>query len=98
VRPVKGPGRWSAQDHGPQRPASAEAVVEAVALALESGAWQPRELVVLTPFRAQRALIRRGLEARGIAEAAGVRVSTVHRAQGSEAPVVFFDPVDAKLP
>ncbi len=98
VRPVKGPGRWSAQDHGPQRPASAEAVVEAVALALESGAWQPRELVVLTPFRAQRALIRRGLEARGIAEAEGVRVSTVHRAQGSEAPVIFFDPVDAKLP
>ena len=96
--PVKGAGRWSAQDRGPQRPASAEAVVDAVAQALADGLWQPHELVVLTPFRAQRALIRRGLQARGIGDEAGVRVSTVHRAQGSEAPVVFFDPVDASLP
>ncbi|MBB2487544.1 AAA family ATPase [Mitsuaria sp. WAJ17] len=96
--PVKGPGRWSAQDRGPQRPASAEAVADAVAQALESGHWLPRDLVVLTPFRAQRTLLRRCLQARGIAEEAGVRVSTVHRAQGSEAPVVFFDPVDANLP
>ncbi|MGM9513499.1 DEAD/DEAH box helicase [Roseateles sp. DB2] len=96
--PVKGAGRWSAQDRGPQRPASAEALSGAVAQALADGHWQPHELVVLTPFRAQRALIRRGLQARGIGDEAGVRVSTVHRAQGSEAPVVFFDPVDASLP
>jgi len=51
---------------------------------------------VLTPFRAQRALIRRHLRLRGVPEA--VKVSTVHRAQGSEAPVVFFDPADGGQP
>ncbi|HLO95806.1 MAG TPA: C-terminal helicase domain-containing protein, partial [Burkholderiaceae bacterium] len=96
--PVHGAGRWSAQERGPQRPASAEAVAQAVAQALRSDGWQARELVVLTPFRAQRALIRRCLQALGLGEDAGLRVSTVHRAQGSEAPVVFFDPVDATLP
>jgi hypothetical protein len=86
-----------------------------VATALASGAWQAHELIVLTPFRAQRALIRRCLQARGIGECKGdrdgdsgggnghghgavVKVSTVHRAQGSEAPVVLFDPVDGAQP
>ncbi|MEY2891946.1 MAG: hypothetical protein RJA98_1854 [Pseudomonadota bacterium] len=56
----------------------------------------PHELIVLTPFRAQRALIRQCLRARGVPDA--VRVSTVHRAQGSEAPVVLLDPVDGSQP
>ena len=51
---------------------------------------------MLTPFRAQRALIRQRLRAHGIPET--VKVSTVHRAQGSEAPVVLFDPVDGAQP
>lgn len=96
--PVHGPPRWSPHDRGPQRPASAEAIATLVALALDRGNWQPHEIVVLTPFRAQRALIRRHLQAAGIDDSRGVRVSTVHRAQGSEAPVVCFDPVDATLP
>ena len=54
------------------------------------------ELIVLTPFRAQRALIRERLRARGLPEQ--LRVSTVHRAQGSEAPVVLFDPADGAQP
>ncbi len=98
ILPVSGPPRWSPHDRGPQRPASAEAIAGAVAEALAGGAWQGREIVVLTPFRAQRALIRRALQARGVDDAQGVRVSTVHRAQGSEAPAVCFDPVDATLP
>ena len=51
---------------------------------------------MLTPFRAQRALNRQRLRAHGVPEA--VRVSTVHRAQGSEAPVVLFDPADGAQP
>ncbi len=98
ILPVTGPGRWSARERGPQRLASANAVALAVRQALDSGLWQGRELVVLTPFRAQRALLRRCLQAHGVDDGMGVKVSTVHRAQGSEAPVVFFDPVDASLP
>ena len=50
---------------------------------------------MLTPFRAQRAMLRQRLAAHGVE---GVRVSTVHRAQGSEAPVVLFDPADGAQP
>ena len=96
ILPVQRDGGWSASERGPVRRESAETVAEMLAAALASGEWQPHELVVLTPFRAQRALIRRCLQARGVPEA--VRVTTVHRAQGSEAPVVFFDPADGTQP
>jgi hypothetical protein len=96
VLPVQRDGGWSAHERGPVRRESAETIATLVAAALDSGAWQPQELIVLTPFRAQRALIRRCLQARGVPEA--VKVSTVHRAQGSEAPVVLFDPADGAQP
>lgn len=96
VLPVASHGAWSAADRGPVRRESAEAIAQLVAQALASGDWQPRELIVLTPFRAQRALIRRRLAAQGVGDE--VKVSTVHRAQGSEAPVVLFDPADGTQP
>lgn len=96
VETVARDGAWSAADRGPVRRESARAVAELVAQALASGDWQPQELVVLTPFRAQRALIRQCLRQRGVPET--VKVSTVHRAQGSEAPVVLFDPADGSQP
>lgn len=92
---VERDGGWSAQERGPVRRESAEAIAALVAQALLQG-WRPEELIVLTPFRAQRALIREALRARGLPEA--LRVSTVHRAQGSEAPVVLFDPADGAQP
>jgi DNA replication ATP-dependent helicase Dna2 len=49
-------------------------------------------VLVLTPFRAQRALIKTFLNNSGLRR---VRVSTVHRAQGSECHTVIFDPVIA---
>jgi len=48
-------------------------------------------ILVLTPFRAQRAFIREVIRHAH----RDVRVSTVHRAQGSECNIVIFDPVDA---
>jgi hypothetical protein len=96
VHRLKTDGAWSAAERGPVRRESADAIAEAVAGALASGEWQPHELIVLTPFRAQRALIRQRLRACGVPEA--VKVSTVHRAQGSEAPVVLFDPADGAQP
>jgi len=93
---LKTDGGWVAAERGPVRRESAEAIAELLAGALASGGWQPEELIVLTPFRAQRALIRRCLRERGLPES--LRVSTVHRAQGSEAPVVLFDPADGAQP
>lgn len=96
VHRVDRDGGWSAEARGPVRRASADAVAAAVSAALHSGDWRPEEIIVLTPFRAQRALIRLRLQALSVPE--GVRVSTVHRAQGSEAPVVLFDPADGRQP
>jgi hypothetical protein len=96
VHRLKTDGAWSAAERGPVRRESADAIAALVAAALASGEWQPHELIVLTPFRAQRALIRLRLRACGVPEA--VKVSTVHRAQGSEAPVVLFDPADGSQP
>ena len=93
---VKSDGAWVAAARGPVRRESAEALAELVAQALAHDHWRPEDLIVLTPFRAQRALIRQRLQARGLPET--LRVSTVHRAQGSEAPVVLFDPADASQP
>ncbi len=94
--PIQRDGAWSAAQRGPVRRESAERIAALVAEALGSGAWQPGEVVVLTPFRAQRALIRQCLREQGVCE--DVRVSTVHRAQGSEAPVLLFDPADGAQP
>lgn len=91
VLPVRADGGWSAHARGPVRVESAEAIAALVADALASGDWKADDLIVLTPFRAQRALIRQRLQARGVDS---VRVSTVHRAQGSEALAVLFDPAD----
>jgi len=96
IHRLKTDGGWVAAERGPVRRESAEAIAEVLDKALASGAWQPEELIVLTPFRAQRALIRQRLRARGLPES--LRVSTVHRAQGSEAPVVLFDPADGAQP
>jgi hypothetical protein len=68
---------------------SAERVRDMVASFLQSGLTKD-DVQILTPFRAQRRLIRKMLkEARCI-----VPVSTVHRAQGTEKRIIVFDPVD----
>jgi hypothetical protein len=95
VRRMRTDGAWVASERGPVRRESAEAIAALLQRALDEG-WQAEELIVLTPFRAQRALIRQRLRAHGLPES--LRVSTVHRAQGSEAPVVLFDPVDGSQP
>jgi hypothetical protein len=85
-------GSWSAKYRGPIRYPSADKIVTLVKQAIASGNVVADDLIVLTPFRAQRALIKQRLRA---CDVKGVRVSTVHRAQGSEVRIVIFDPVDA---
>jgi DNA replication ATP-dependent helicase Dna2 len=48
------------------------------------------KILVLTPYRAQRSLIKALLRNVG---RRNIRVSTIHRAQGSECHTVIFDPV-----
>jgi superfamily I DNA and/or RNA helicase len=56
---------------------------------------QQDDILVITPYRAQRTLIRQKLRNAGYKR---VHVSTVHRAQGSERDTVIFDPVAADNP
>lgn len=53
------------------------------------------DILVITPYRAQRTLIRQKLRNGGYKR---IQVSTVHRAQGSERDTVIFDPVAADNP
>jgi hypothetical protein len=85
---VTAEGSWSAQFHGPVRQESADHIVTLVKHHLHK--VESEDIAVLTPFRAQRVLIRSKLRQ---AEISGVKVSTVHRAQGSERKIVLFDPV-----
>ncbi|HLE04937.1 MAG TPA: C-terminal helicase domain-containing protein, partial [Anaerolineales bacterium] len=49
------------------------------------------DILVLTPYRAQRLLIKTILKNANLKK---VTVSTVHRAQGSERDTIIFDPVE----
>jgi hypothetical protein len=81
-------GTWSAKYHGPIRYKSAKRIRDlAIKLTLD---MDESDIIVLTPFRAQRTLIRQFLRNAGLRK---VAVSTVHRAQGSERHTVLFDPV-----
>lgn len=87
--------KWSQAYGGPIRYPSASQIVDRIAELVPH--LEAKDMMVLTPFRAQRALIRgllkRLAEERGNQEIKKVRVSTVHRAQGMECHTVFFDPV-----
>lgn len=50
----------------------------------------PKDILVVTPFRAQRHKIRERLRELGLGS---VAVTTVHRAQGGERHTILFDPV-----
>lgn len=86
--PVPASHTWSQKYRGPIRYDSATSALQLVTELLRS---EPADSVlVLTPFRAQRALLRNMLRQ----ECKGVTISTVHKAQGSERRTVIFDPVD----
>ena len=90
---VPEPGRYSRSRGGPVREASSSLIVEQVREALNH--VPPGEVLILTPFLAQMRLILEQLRAAGLPR---VSVSTVHRAQGGERLVVFFDPVLGRSP
>jgi DNA replication ATP-dependent helicase Dna2 len=73
---------------GHTRGESAEFIRDFVGNCLEHN--EAKDILVLVPFRRQRYLIRSLLKEAGMSK---VRVTTVHRAQGSECHTVIFDPV-----
>jgi hypothetical protein len=81
--------KYSRKYGGKIRYESAEKICDIVqTLLLESPA---NEIVVLTPFRSQRALIRMLMQHRNLGN---IAVRTVHSSQGMEYHSVIFDPVD----
>ncbi|MCC6652707.1 MAG: DNA2/NAM7 family helicase, partial [Candidatus Eisenbacteria bacterium] len=86
---VSQPGVWSPTYGGYIRFDSAKRIADEAARL--RGYLNSEDIIVLTPFRAQRRLIRSMLGGSNI----GIDVSTVHRAQGSERDVVLFDWVHA---
>jgi hypothetical protein len=91
VRKIETESQWSPKYQGKIRYASAIECA-AVAETLVRLGVAETDIWILTPYRAQRALLRNVLYRQGLRK---VSVSTVHRAQGGERRVVLFDPVEA---
>jgi DNA replication ATP-dependent helicase Dna2 len=81
-------GTFNIKYGGPVRFASADFVGELVARLLKT--LSPDQITVLCPYRAQRSVLKSNLHRKNIS---GVKVITVHRAQGSECHTIIFDAV-----
>ena len=92
IKNIEKDGIWSEKYKGPIRFESAETIINLLRKGIEQSSITEQQVIVLTPFRAQRALLKSMLFNAGLKK---IKVSTVHRAQGSEAPIVIFDPVQA---
>jgi superfamily I DNA and/or RNA helicase len=85
---VEQKGTWSQKYGGNIRWELANSIVEVVEALLNKGIDKSR-IAILTPFRAQRRMIKYFMR-----NVPRVLVSTVHGVQGSERDIVIFDPVD----
>jgi len=81
-------GLFNSRYGGPVRFASADFVGGLVERLLTT--LSPDQITVLCPYRAQRSVLKANLRRRNISR---VKVSTVHRAQGSECHTIIFDAV-----
>jgi DNA replication ATP-dependent helicase Dna2 len=88
VHICKQEGMFNSNYGGPVRFASADFVGELVVRLLHT--LSPEQITVLCPYRAQRSVLKSNLRRKNISR---VRVSTVHRAQGSECHTIIFDSV-----
>ncbi|MHB2154493.1 AAA domain-containing protein [Calditrichota bacterium GD2] len=69
---------------------SAQMIIEIVKKLKRAGC-ETSDLLILTPYRAQKNMIKKFLK---ISQLKKIKVSTVHSAQGSEHKIIIFDPVD----
>jgi superfamily I DNA/RNA helicase len=70
---------------------SVERILSLIHAAITSRDVSQKDIVVITAFRKQANIIRARLRELTLKF---IKVDTVHRLQGSEAPIVIFDPVD----
>ena len=91
---IEDEAQWSKKYNGYIRLMSADAVRN-IAEELLGSYTDAEDIVVLTPFRSQRALIRKMFYKDHLRP---IRVSTVHKAQGTESKIIIFDPVQAGGP
>ena len=69
---------------------SAQRIIELVLSALKDGHANETDIIIITPYRLQRAYLQKQLSMLGVPK---IKVSTVHSCQGSEATFIIFDPV-----
>jgi hypothetical protein len=81
-------GMFNSKYGGPVRFGSADFVGELVVRLLKT--LSPDQITVLCPYRAQRSVLKSNFRRKNIS---GVKVSTVHRAQGTECHTIIFDAV-----
>lgn len=94
VHRVETPGQWDPRMKSNDRAESSDWVAATAAQLVEAGTSES-DILVLTPYRAQRVRIRERLRDLRLRD---VHVSTVHRAQGSERHTVIFDVTKADNP
>jgi hypothetical protein len=87
--PVHGQALWSPLYRGLTRQHSAQRILELLPSLLHN--TPPQDIAIVTPYRAQRALLQHLLRQHGLPN---ILVSTAHSLQGSERHTVLFDPVD----
>lgn len=82
---------WSQKYNGLIRFESGEEIVDICCNLIDHRDTEKEEINILTPFRAQKNLIKGMLRHNCLSE---IKVNTVHKSQGSECHTIIFDPVD----
>lgn len=89
IKNIENHGTWSAKYRGNIRHDSASYISE-ICEKLTEQHYKEEDIVILTPFKAQKNLIRAFLKKMDMKK---IKVQTVHKSQGSEYHTVIFDPV-----
>ncbi|MGL6169398.1 MAG: AAA domain-containing protein [Fusobacteriaceae bacterium] len=89
IKNIENHGTWSARYRGNIRHDSASYISQ-ICEKLTEQHYKQEDIVILTPFKAQKNLIRAFLKKMDMKK---IKVQTVHKSQGSEYHTVIFDPV-----
>lgn len=91
IQGISSDGVWTQENRGWSRLESADWIVRMVNSALHQHHVAQEDILIVTPFHAQRKLISEALHRDNLKK---IKVSTIYSEQGGEALVVIFDPVN----